>query len=96
MGFLSGGLADSGIAAASADGSVLVGWSDSSTGWHATRWTAADGMKSLGELTPGGASTAYGVAADGAIVVGTADGAAATGRSCGTSATGWPAAWPPC
>jgi probable HAF family extracellular repeat protein len=56
----------------SADGSVVVGYSYSASGWEAFRWTAGGGMVGLGWL-PGGhlISRAYGVSADGSVVVGT-------------------------
>ncbi len=55
----------------SADGTVVVGVSDSINGWEAFRWTEADGMEPLGDL-PGGdfESWAFGVSADGSVVVG--------------------------
>jgi len=55
--------------AASADGSVVVG--SSGAGWRPLRWTAADGMTSLGGL-PGGSSAggASDVSGDGSVVVG--------------------------
>jgi probable HAF family extracellular repeat protein len=55
----------------SADGSVVVGRSDSASGQEAFRWTAGGGMVGLGDL-PGGAfgSVANGVSGDGAVVVG--------------------------
>ncbi|MDB9423458.1 PEP-CTERM sorting domain-containing protein [Microcystis aeruginosa CS-564/01] len=59
----------------SADGSVVVGVSNSANGDEAFRWTQATGMVGLGTL-PGGAfaSIAYGVSADGSVVVGTTNG----------------------
>jgi len=51
----------------SADGSVVVGRSDTSNSTVAFRWTEADGMVRLSDL-PG--SDAWGVSADGSIVVG--------------------------
>ena len=61
----------------SADGSVVVGWSSTSSGFarQAFRWTAANGMISLGHLPespPVANSRALDVSSDGAIVVGTA------------------------
>ena len=55
----------------SADGSVVVGTSTSSSGSEAFRWTANGGMIGLGDLA-GGAfdSHATGVSADGSVVVG--------------------------
>src|SRR5262245_6588045 len=55
----------------SADGSTVVGKSESSTGTQAFRWTAGGGMVGLGDL-PGGTtfSVANAVSADGSVVVG--------------------------
>jgi len=57
--------------AVSADGSVVVGSSVSSTGWEAYRWTETTGMVGLGDF-PGGYtnSLGFGVSADGSVVVG--------------------------
>jgi probable HAF family extracellular repeat protein len=59
--------------AVSADGSILVGWTEDTAGmWRAAKWGADGSLTLLGTL--GGAqSAAYGVSADGAIVVGWAD-----------------------
>jgi probable HAF family extracellular repeat protein len=57
---------------ASADGSVIVGYTRSPNGlWEAFRWTSDGGMVGLGDL-PGGSfeSFANGVSGDGSIVVG--------------------------
>jgi probable HAF family extracellular repeat protein len=61
----------------SADGNVVVGWSSSPNGNYnyqaeAFRWTAATGMRGLGDL-PGGYfdSWAWAASADGAVIVGT-------------------------
>ena len=61
----------SGAHAVSADGSTVVGVSESSSGREAFRWTAGGGMVGLGDL-PGGAfnSDAQGVSGDGLVVVG--------------------------
>ena len=56
----------------SADGSVVVGWGSSALGREAFRWSAAEGMVGLGLLPGGDRSRAYGVSADGSIIVGTA------------------------
>jgi probable HAF family extracellular repeat protein len=55
----------------SADGSTVVGESDSASGREAFRWTQSGGMVGLGDL-PGGnfKSIARGVSADGSVVVG--------------------------
>jgi probable HAF family extracellular repeat protein len=66
LGYVPGG-SDSEAHSASADGSVVVGESDSKP----FRWTPSGGMVSLGDL-PGGLSggSAEGVSADGSVVVG--------------------------
>jgi probable HAF family extracellular repeat protein len=57
--------------AASADGSVVVGYSNSNlVGTEAFRWTAGGGMVGLGLLPGGHQSVATGVSADGSVVVG--------------------------
>lgn len=71
LGDLPGGLFSSQGRAASADGSVVVGWSTSaSSADEAFRWEAGV-MTALGDL-PGGhfSSHAFGVSADGSVVVG--------------------------
>jgi probable HAF family extracellular repeat protein len=60
----------------SADGSVVVGWVSNAAGhWRAFRWVAGVGMQNLGLLSSESGSwnkesEAYGVSADGSIVVG--------------------------
>ncbi|MEX2141720.1 MAG: PEP-CTERM sorting domain-containing protein [Pirellulales bacterium] len=62
----------------SSDGSVVVGWSESSNGREAFRWTEAGGMVGLGDLQGGVLrSIASGISADGSVIVG-------TGNSTGT------------
>lgn len=68
--------------AVSADGSVVVGRADQFgygpgadySHFHAFRWTQAGGMTDLGALggafAPGNASSAWGVSADGSVIVG--------------------------
>ncbi|MBX9792466.1 MAG: PEP-CTERM sorting domain-containing protein [Pirellulales bacterium] len=57
--------------AISADGSVVIGSSNSGAGPEAFRWTSGGGMVGLGDLPGNGfLSDAFGVSADGAIVVG--------------------------
>jgi probable HAF family extracellular repeat protein len=67
----------------SANGAVVVGWTyyyvdDSEVGYYerAFRWTASGGMQALGTLGGGyySYSLAYGVSADGSVVVGFSDG----------------------
>jgi len=70
LGFLPGG-SDSEAYAASADGSVVVGYGDSSSGGQAFRWTSQGGMVGLGDLAGGVFySRATGVSANGDVVVG--------------------------
>ena len=59
----------------SADGSVIVGASESVNGTEAFRWTESGGMVGLGDL-PGGFFQSYanGVSADGSVIVGTSYG----------------------
>src|ERR1039457_3761262 len=52
----------------SADGQVVVGWSNS----QAFRWTQTNGMETLGLLGGGTYSFAYAASMDGAVIVGQA------------------------
>jgi probable HAF family extracellular repeat protein len=68
----------SGALGVSADGSVVVGTSELPSAplqgrgeQRAFRWTPASGMQSLGVLPTGTYSRAYGVSADGTVIVGT-------------------------
>lgn len=71
LGDLPGGVNVSYGTAVSANGSTIVGYSESSSGIEAFRWTAAGGMVGLGDLAGGGfASRALGVSGDGSVVVG--------------------------
>lgn len=58
----------------SADGSVVVGYGGNGYSADAFRWTASDGIVSLGGL-PGGSiyNIAWDVSADGSVIVGSAD-----------------------
>lgn len=72
LGDLPGGMFYSFATAVSADGGAVAGYSTSSDGQQAFRWTQATGMVGLGYL-PGAiskSSTATGVSADGTVVVG--------------------------
>ena len=71
LGHLPGGGVDSIAFDASDDGSVVVGYSDSASGANAFRWTADEGMVNLGALPGRGSSEAFGVSADGNVIVGT-------------------------
>ena len=87
LGDLPGGDSVSEAHSVSADGSVVVGFGSSASsastgiislsGREAFRWTGGTGMVGLGDL-PGGdfGSEAYGVSADGSVVVGVGSGAA--------------------
>ena len=72
LGFLPGGsFGTSEANGVSADGSVVVGVSQSANGSEAFRWTQATGMVGLGDLSGGSFnSVAYGVSADGSVIVG--------------------------
>ncbi|HOY69805.1 MAG TPA: autotransporter domain-containing protein [Methylotenera sp.] len=62
--------------AVNADGSVVVGTSDSANGYEAFRWTQTGGMVGLGDLPGGGFySEAFAVSADGSVVVGVGESA---------------------
>lgn len=68
---LPGGNTDSTATAISADGSTVVGYTDTSTGAEAFRWNLATGLHGLADLAGGIAwSEAHGVSADGSVVVG--------------------------
>ena len=71
LGDLAGGDVLSKATFISADGTVVVGESQSSNGLEAFRWTEADGMVGIGDL-PGGFffSRALSISADGAVIVG--------------------------
>ena len=71
LGTLAGG-ANSGASAVSGDAATIVGWSESTLGRQAFRWSAIEGMIGLDDLA-GGAfdSEALALSADGAVIVGT-------------------------
>ena len=70
VGDLPGGTAVGCAYECSDDGQVIVGSSAVATGPHAFRWTAETGMLDLGTLDAYSVSWAYGVSADGNVVVG--------------------------
>lgn len=78
LGDLAGGSFNSWASAVNTDGSVVVGCGSSANGTEAFRWTQEKGMQSLGEwlleggytLTGWSDTYAYGVSADGNVVVG--------------------------
>ena len=71
LGDLTGGTFNSRAFDVSADGSVVVGGGNATSGYEAFRWTSGGGMVGLGDL-PGGDFQSYakGVSADGSVVVG--------------------------
>ena len=74
LGYLPGGNDDSYAWSVSAEGSVVVGRSDSPSD-QSFRWTEATGMVGLGWMSPGdGSNEAHGVSADGSVIVGTGGG----------------------
>ena len=76
VGDLAGGTNLSSAQGVSGDGSVVCGYSNSSAGDQAFRWTLAGGIEGLGDL-PGGSSysRASAVSADGTTIVGDSSGA---------------------
>jgi len=78
LGHLPGGIiAFSRAAAVSADGAAIVGVSRSDLGNEAFRWTSGEGMVGLGSLPGGNFSSAFGVSADGATILGQSAGGGA-------------------
>ncbi|MBL9163112.1 MAG: hypothetical protein JNL18_10285 [Planctomycetaceae bacterium] len=76
LGFLAGGNFSEGKDV-SADGSIVVGFSTSTIGGEAFRWTEAGGMVGLGFLSPAAPdSDGWGISADGSIIVGESGGKA--------------------
>ena len=78
LGDLTGGPFFSTAIDVSADGHVVVGYSQSNSGFEAVRWTEAGGsvvrMEPLGDLTGGSFnSSAYAVSADGSVVMGSSN-----------------------
>jgi probable HAF family extracellular repeat protein len=79
LGDLAGGIFNSRAQGISADGSVVVGYSNSFFGDQAFRWTSGGGMVGLGDLAGGiFLSNAFGVSADGSVVVGVSNSASGT------------------
>jgi len=72
LGDLPGGTFSGGAFGVSADGSVIVGNSNSANGTEAFRWTQGTGIVGLGSLIGGSSFASYGNAtsADGSVVVG--------------------------
>jgi probable HAF family extracellular repeat protein len=77
LGNLGNNSRDSSANAASADGSVVVGFSGNVSGYsEAFRWTQQTGMVGLGSLIGNSDSEAKGVSADGSIIIGSSNGQA--------------------
>ncbi|MHC4441635.1 MAG: hypothetical protein ACYTA5_03490 [Planctomycetota bacterium] len=72
LGDLPGGGTGSAAWGVSADGSVIVGYSLSTSGNQAFRWTQEEGMIGLGNLPGGYVSAAENASADGSVIVGSA------------------------
>ena len=76
VGDLPGGSNLSSAQGVSGDGSVVCGYSNSSAGDQAFRWTLAGGLVGLGDLAGGASySNAHAVSADGSTIVGDSSGA---------------------
>lgn len=88
LGDLEGGDFESAAEAVSADGAVVVGWGVSERGNEAFRWTSETGMVGLDQLAEASYSAAYGVSADGRVVVGSANGAFRWTEATGLSGLG--------
>ncbi|HET6645099.1 MAG TPA: hypothetical protein VFG65_06330 [Fimbriimonadales bacterium] len=83
LGFLTQGFSPSIAYAVSADGSTVVGESNSMMGWQGFQYRFGVGMRGIGDL-PGGffSSAAYGCSADGSLLAGMSDdGSAGEGGS---------------
>jgi len=72
LGYSAGGTAND----VSNDGSTIVGYAHNNIQTRAFRWTQATGTQDLGVLSPGSYNIAYGVSADGSVVVGESGGKA--------------------
>jgi probable HAF family extracellular repeat protein len=89
LGHLPGGGLQSIAVGVSANGSVVVGGSDSASGYQAFRWTAAGGMQGLGDLPGGGfESAASAVSGNGSVIVGSGTSASGSQAFRWTSAGG--------
>lgn len=86
---LPGGTLAGSAFAVSGDGTVIGGYSSSTSGEEAFRWTQATGMVGLGDLAGGGfGSRIYGASLDGAVLVGYGASASGTEAMYWTQATG--------
>jgi probable HAF family extracellular repeat protein len=89
LGDLPGGSFSSWAYRVSADGSIIVGYSNSANGQEAFRWTQGTGMVALGDLSGGSfESGATGVSADGSVIVGGSSSANGTEAFRWTQGTG--------
>ena len=70
LGDLPGGVFDSRAHAVSADGRVVVGVGNDTTGWHALRWLVSGGMS---VLCAQGLGQAFDISPDASIIVGECD-----------------------
>lgn len=70
LGFLPGGLKISQAFGISADGTTIVGRSDSAQGLQAFRWTQAEGLVGLGKVPGALSSNPYAISADKSTIVG--------------------------
>ncbi len=91
--------------AVSADGTTVVGLSNSATGPQAFRWTFGSGMIGLGHLSGDNDSEAFDVSGNGSVIVGTSlsfPGSGSEGfrweggvmSDLGTAAAGWSSSYP--
>ena len=88
LGFLPGATAFSFSTSVSADGSVVVGYSNTATTTEAFRWTQPTGTVALTNLPGGTASYAFGVSSDGNVILGLSELPAGTRAFRWTQATG--------
>ena len=89
VGDLTGGIYESGVPGVSADGSTVVGYSESASGVEAFRWTSSGGIVGLGDLAGGSFySEAMGASSDGSVVVGLSASASGTEAFSWTSGGG--------
>jgi probable HAF family extracellular repeat protein len=89
LGDLPGGASASVATSVSADGKVIAGYSSTTNGYEAIRWTATSGLRGIGEL-PGGTFASFGnaISADGSTIVGNSQSASGDQAFRWTEATG--------
>src|SRR5687767_13379004 len=88
LGKLPGGVYYSTAIGVTADGSVVVGWSETAAAGQAFRWTRDGGMVGMGNLPGDTGSLASGISADGSVIVGLSDSPASNQAFRWTSAGG--------